>query len=113
MLTTPGRPGSDDGQRRVSQPADDETWEIPGLPGMQAALDALRWDWGEAYQIGCRDGRWWYRRRDGKGATQSAGTPDERRAQIITDYTLRPVHRDSSPTRTPRPAVGHPTPASS
>jgi hypothetical protein len=61
--------------------------------GEDAALDALRWNWGDAYDIGCDDGVWWYRRRDGLGGTHTALAPDELRAAIIVDYVRRPVER--------------------
>jgi hypothetical protein len=73
--------------------SDDDTWEMPALSGEQAALEALCWHWGEVYEIGVDDGQWWYRRRDGKGGTETAITPDELRTQIITDYTIMPVPR--------------------
>ncbi|HLX48422.1 MAG TPA: hypothetical protein VKS82_08820 [Streptosporangiaceae bacterium] len=89
---------------------DDDTWEMPALPGECAALEALRWHWGEVYEIGVDDGQWWYRRRDGKGGTETAATPDELRAMIITDYTIMPVPREPSPGRTTPTATGQPTP---
>ena len=57
------------------------------------ALDALRWNWGQAYDIG-HDTTWWFSRRDGYGGTETAGSPDALRAKIIDDYTGRPVDRD-------------------
>jgi hypothetical protein len=76
------------------------------LPGQQAALEALRWNWDEAYHIGCDEGLWWYRRRDGKGATETATTPDHLHTQIITDYFTFPVNREALP---PSPAQPAPT----
>jgi hypothetical protein len=53
----------------------DDAWDVPALPGQLAALDALRWHWGTAYEIGVDDGQWWYRRRDGKGGRETATPP--------------------------------------
>jgi hypothetical protein len=58
-----------------------------------AALDALRWHWGEAYEIG-HDTTWWFRRRDGYGCAETAGSPDALRSAIIQNYLARPVDRD-------------------
>lgn len=85
--TDPACPG------RADEPGDD-TCGIPVLPGQQAALEALQWHWGNAYEIGVDDGQWWYRRRDGKGGTETAGTPDDLRNQIVIDYTCYPVPRE-------------------
>jgi hypothetical protein len=60
----------------------------------ERALEALRWNWGEAYLIGwdvVRD--WWANRRDGLGGDITAAGPDELRAAILADYTLKPVPR--------------------
>jgi len=61
------------------------------------ALDALRWDWGDAYEIG-RDGErgWRARRRDGRDGDLTAADPDKLYAVIAADYGLRPVRRDYS-----------------
>lgn len=107
MLTPGGQP-SPDGcfdpayPGRHHEPDDDpwadDTWDMP-LPGQQAALDALQWNWGEAYDIGCEDGLWWYRRRDHKGGRETATTPDELHTAIVTDYSLFPVDRAALPPR--------------
>lgn len=81
---------------RADEP-DDDTWDIPALPGQQAALEALQWHWGEVYDIGCDDGQWWYRRKDGKGGRETATTPDDLRRQIAADYTFMPVLRPDTP----------------
>jgi hypothetical protein len=62
------------------------------------ALDQLRWDWGEAYEIG-RDGErgWHARRRDGLGGYLVGTGPDQLRYAIRADYTIRPVPRDHHP----------------
>jgi hypothetical protein len=56
-----------------------------------AALDALRLLWGDGYEIGFDDEVWWYRRRDGKGGTQTAPDPDELNKMITDDHTFMPV----------------------
>jgi hypothetical protein len=108
MLTTPGQSATG-GNADPADPvcrgqADDNAWDMPALPGERAALEALQWNWGEAYHIGCDDGQWWFRRKDGKGATETASTPDELRNQIVLDYSLLPVHRESPPDRDAQPA---------
>jgi hypothetical protein len=108
MLTTPG-PATPDNHAaqphapRTDPPADD-AWNLPALPGQQAALEALQWNWGEPYDIGVDDGQWWYRRRDGLGGTETAATPDSLRNKIINDYTDLPVRR--------QPPASNGTPAS-
>jgi hypothetical protein len=98
MLTPSSQPepSQQPGRVPVDQPTDDawtdEIWNM-GLPSEQAALDALRWHWDEAYDIGVEDGQWWYRRKDGIGGIETAATPDGLRAQIIMDYTVLPVRR--------------------
>jgi hypothetical protein len=56
-----------------------------------AALEALRFLWGDGYEIGFDDEVWWYRRRDGKGGTQTAPYPDELNKMITDDHTFMPV----------------------
>ena len=61
-----------------------------------AALHALQWNWGDAYDIG-RDGdEWWFRRRDGLGGRATASGPDALRRAIVDDYTFRPVRRETA-----------------
>jgi hypothetical protein len=112
MLSTPSPPRPDGYPDPACQACPDEsgddTWDIPALPGQQAALDALQWHWGTAYHIGVDDGEWWYRRRDGKGATETATTPDDLRTMIITDYTAWPVPREYH--TTPDEASSQPAP---
>jgi hypothetical protein len=89
------------------------------LPGERAALEALVWNWGAAYEIGVDDGEWWCRRRDGIGGRESASTAEDLRAWIVTDYTIFPVPReyhtitsDSTPAyqhRSADPMPAHPT----
>ena len=57
-------------------------------------LEALRWHWGEAYEISWDDERgWWARRLDGLGGELIAACPDELYAEITADYRFRPVSR--------------------
>lgn len=89
----------DDQAQASGDPWADDTWDM-GLPSQQAALEALLWAWGEVYDMGYDDGQWWYRRRDRKGGTETARTPDDLRIQIALDYTAMPVRPQLSP-------VGH------
>ena len=57
-------------------------------------LDALRWNWGDAYLIDHIDGRWTADRLDGRGRTLKAANPDKLRKLIFDDYTAKPVPRD-------------------
>jgi hypothetical protein len=58
-------------------------------------LEALRWDWGEAYLIGHDDERgWWAARRDRIGSLLTGADPDALRGQIRADYALKRVPRD-------------------
>lgn len=59
------------------------------------ALDALRWNWGDAYEINLADGLWSARRRDERGGPLEAGEPEDLRKAILDDYTAMPVPRDS------------------
>ena len=62
------------------------------------ALDALEFDWGDAYMIGRDDERgWWAARRDRIGGYFTAPGTDELRTAIRADYGLEPVPRDVSP----------------
>jgi len=66
----------------------------PAQAHAEAALEVLRFNWGEAYEIGLDDGGWWCRRRDGLGGTERAPGPDELHKLIVEDYSFRPVRRD-------------------
>jgi hypothetical protein len=57
-----------------------------------AALDDLRWHYGEAYLIDCLSDRWIAQRRDSH-ATMSADSPDGLLAKIRADYAAQPVSR--------------------
>jgi len=59
------------------------------------ALEALRWNWGEAYLIGHDDERgWWAARRDRIGSLLTGTDADGLRAAIRADYALKRVPRD-------------------
>ena len=63
--------------------------------GHNQELAALRYGWGEAYEIGHdEDHGWRARRRDGLGGDITAGDPDELWAAIQADYVHKPVPRD-------------------
>ena len=66
-----------------------------GKAGMNA-LDALRYDWGSAYEIEGADDEWRARRLDGLGDWIEAGSPDDLRNQIFSDYALKPVRLQGS-----------------
>lgn len=56
------------------------------------ALEALRHDWGGAYEIGHDDERgYWARRLDGLGGDITAGTPGDLAAAMTGDCDLKPV----------------------
>lgn len=75
--------------------ADQNTASKRATAADQAALEALEFDWGDAYLIG-QDGKdgWQARRRDQIGTRLTAPGPDELRAAIRADYELKPVPRD-------------------
>jgi hypothetical protein len=58
----------------------------------ERALEALRWMWGEFYEIWIEQGigRWLARRLDGGGVIEGSG-PDELRVEILEDWLLHPV----------------------
>lgn len=59
------------------------------------ALDALQWNWGEAYEIGVTgDGTWHAKRRDGLGGLIEAASPEGLRNAVEDDYMMKPVPRD-------------------
>lgn len=58
------------------------------------ALEALEWNWGEAYEIGVTaDGLWHAKRRDGLGGTIDAAGPEDLRNAVKDDYMTKPVPR--------------------
>jgi hypothetical protein len=54
-------------------------------------LTALRWRWGEAYEITVTSGIFRAVRRD-DGSAANATTAERLEAEICTDYHVRPVH---------------------
>jgi hypothetical protein len=84
----------------------EDTWDIWARCGERAAVEALRCTWGEAYEVGVDEGRWWFRRKDGKGGTETAASPDCLQAQIVIDYSVLPV-RCPPPPRGPLTAAGY------
>lgn len=66
-------------------------------PWDEAALEAIRFDWGDAYMIGRDDERgWWAGRRDRIGGLIAKADPEELRRAIADDYSVKPVPRDVS-----------------
>lgn len=67
----------------------------------QQKLDALLWDWSEAYEIEMPDAdhRWRARRLDGLGGWMDAGSAEDLRNQIVSNYVTEPVRRPSYPQR--------------
>lgn len=65
------------------------------------ALDALLWDWGEAYEIEMPDvdHGWRARRLNGLGGWMGADSAEDLRSQIVSDYVAKPVRRPSDPQR--------------
>ena len=63
------------------------------------AVDALLWDWGEAYEIEMpdADSGWRARRLDGLGGWIHAESADDLRNQIFSDYVTKPVRRPADP----------------
>lgn len=58
------------------------------------ALEALEWNWGEAYEIGVTgDGLWHAKRRDGLGGMIDAAGPEDLKRAIKDDYAMMPVPR--------------------
>jgi hypothetical protein len=60
----------------------------------QLALDLLGQAWGDAYDIGCDDQTWWYRRKDGTGRTHTASSA-ELHKMLADDHAFFPVRRAS------------------
>jgi hypothetical protein len=56
-------------------------------------LDALRWNWGTAYEIEPDDVGYRARRRDGLGDWMTADGLDTLRNDILSDYLLKPMKR--------------------
>jgi hypothetical protein len=52
-------------------------------------IEALRLEWGTAYDLGFADGAWHGRWLDGDGTLITGTTPDELNAAIPADWTAR------------------------
>jgi hypothetical protein len=76
--------------RDVSAPGEESFWAAEQF---RLVLEALRYSWGDAYEIGVSAGLWTAVRRDGKGKLEEAG-PEKLRNAILADYELLPVPRD-------------------
>jgi hypothetical protein len=59
----------------------------------QDALEALRFNWGEAYEFTVKDGTWTATRRDGLRGPLEAASPDDLRVAMWGDYSTRAVQR--------------------
>ena len=58
------------------------------------ALEALRFGWGDAYEIWHDEGGWRARRRDGLGGVMTEDKPDALYNAIFGNYITKPVPRD-------------------
>lgn len=59
------------------------------------ALEALRFGWGDAYEIGYDEERGhWALRRDGLGGHITAPDAEKLRDAVVADYDLKRVPRD-------------------
>jgi hypothetical protein len=63
-------------------------------PWEEDALEALRFHWGEAYEIEAPGGQWRAKRRDGLGGWTEASGPDGLDTAISADYAVKAVPRD-------------------
>lgn len=69
-------------------------------PRDETALEAIRFGWGDAYEIGHDDERgYWAARRDKIGDLLTAGDPGELRKAITDDYAVKPVPREPAARR--------------
>jgi hypothetical protein len=65
---------------------------------IDAELEGLHWNWGDAYEIEFSDEHGWRaRRRDGQGGCLTGADPDELYKLISEDYRFRPVPRSFTP----------------
>jgi hypothetical protein len=65
---------------------------------IDAELEGLRWNWGDAYEIEFSDEHGWRaKRRDGRGGWLTGADPDGMYKLISEDYSLRPVPRSYAP----------------
>lgn len=63
---------------------------------LKLVLDHLRWNWGEAYEIGFAGGLFYARRLD-DGSKLEESNADKLRDAIFRDYDAKPVPRDLPP----------------
>jgi len=77
--------------------ADEETGTA-GNSGRTAmnALEALRYDWGSAYEIEHDGDQWRARRLDRLGGWMYADSADDLRTQIFSDYATKPVRQQGA-----------------
>ena len=85
----PQAASGDDSARNVASLG--EITAAGGAAGVRTAedyaLEAFRWDWGEAYEIGRDAERGWHaRRRDGLGGDLTGADAEELREVIRSDY---------------------------
>ncbi len=67
-------------------------------PWDEAALEAVRFGWGDAYVIGYDERGYWAARRDRIPAPLlTAPDPDGLRNAITEDYAVKPVPREPAP----------------
>jgi hypothetical protein len=65
---------------------------------IDAELEALRWNWGDAYRIEWDEENGWRARRlDGLGGWLTGADSDELYKAITDDYSLKPVPRSYAP----------------
>ena len=69
-----------------------------GRAARDAELEALRYNWGDAYDVDVTAEHGWRAvRRDGQGAPLTAAHPDGLYDAIVADYSARPVPRGVTP----------------
>jgi hypothetical protein len=76
-----------------------EPQPAPGMAGtaVRYALEAVRFDWGEAYAIERDDEHGWRAKRlDGLGGWLTAAGADGLYEVIAADYALKPVPRSAT-----------------
>lgn len=64
-------------------------------PGEVEDLAAIRWNWGDAYEIEVADGLWRAKRRDWLGVWFTAPDAEGLAMLIREDYAAKPVSRDA------------------